>query len=103
MRRSYAVIWCTNGDTSSGRLDPLDDRFELSGRTGSLSIVFSELAGASIARSHRARLRGLPVLTLDLRDGSPVRIASLEGAAVLHELVDRVEQAGLAVGAGPER
>ena len=34
------------------------------------------------------RLRGLPVLALELRAGTPVRVASLEGAAVLHELAD---------------
>jgi hypothetical protein len=36
------------------------------------------------------------VLVLDLAGGvEPVRIASLEGTAALHELFDRVEQAGL--------
>jgi hypothetical protein len=100
MKRSYAVIWSTNGATSSGRLDPFDDRFELYGRDGSLSIPFSGLAGAAIARGNGERLRGLPVLALDLLAGAHVRVASLEGAAVLHELFDRVERAGQPAGAG---
>jgi hypothetical protein len=100
MHRSYAVIWSTNDATSSGRLDPFDDRFELYGRDGSLSIRFSELSGASIARGNEDRLRGLPVLALDLQGRAVVRVASLEGAAVLHELADRVEKAGLPVEAG---
>ena len=98
MKRSYAVLWSTDGDTGPGRLDPLDDRFELHGRNRRLSIPFADLAGASIARGPKDRLHGLPVLALALRNGSPaVRIASLEGTAVLHELADRVEHAGLTV------
>ena len=98
MKRSYAVLWSTDGDTGPGRLDPLEDSFELQGRNRRLSIPFADLAGASIARGSDDRLRGLPVLALSLRNGSPtVRIASLEGAAILHELADRVEYAGLTV------
>jgi hypothetical protein len=94
MKRTYAVVWSMDGEVGSGRLDRLDDRFELHGRGERLSIPFSELVGASIARGQRDRLRGLPVLVLDVGRGTPIRIASLEGAAVLHELADRVKRAG---------
>jgi hypothetical protein len=100
MKRSYAVLWSTNGDTGPGRLDPLEDRFELHGRNRRLSIPFADLVGAAIARGQKDRLHGLPVLALALRDGRPtVRIASLEGSGVLHELADRVAHAGLTVSA----
>ena len=86
MKRSYAVVW-SDGDTlGSGRLDACGDRFELHGRDTQVSIPFSEVAGASIARRHVDRLRGLPVLLLRRSDREPVRIASLEGPGVLHEL-----------------
>ena len=88
MRHSYAVVWSRNGDVGSGRLDPFEDRFELQGRDRRLSVPFSSLARAAILRGHDDRLRGLPV-----------RIASLEGTAALHELADRVEHAGLLVAA----
>jgi hypothetical protein len=98
VKHSYAVLWGTDEDTGPGRLDPLQDRFELQGRNRRLSIPFADLVGASIARGQEDRLRGLPVLALSLRKGSPtVRIASLEGAAVLHELADRVKHSGLTV------
>ena len=95
MKRSYAVIWSSGGDVGSGRLEPLPDRFELYGRNRPFSILFSEMVGASIARSDADRLRGLPVLMLLSRGGAPIRIASLEGAGVLYELVQYVERAGL--------
>ncbi len=96
-RRSYAVLWSSGDDIRTGRLDPYSDRLHLCGRDRSFSITFSELSSAAIARGQRDRLRGLPVLVLRRIVGAPVRIASLEGAGVLHELARHVEHAGLAV------
>lgn len=90
MKRSYAVVWSSGRDVGPGRLDPLDDGFELHGRGRTLSIPFARLARASVRRGPRDRLRGLPVLELEVGDGESVRIASLEGTAALLELADRV-------------
>ena len=97
MRRTYAVVWSSGGEIGSGRLDPFADRFDLSGRERNLSIRFSDLRGAAIGRGQADRLRGLPVLVLRPIVGAAVRIATLEGAGVLHELAQHVERAGLAV------
>jgi hypothetical protein len=94
MKRSYAVVWSSEGDVGSGRLDSLTDRFELSGRDSRFSVLFSDLADATIARGNGERLRGLPVLLLRRRTGAAVKIASLEGVAVLHELAQHVLGAG---------
>jgi hypothetical protein len=94
MSRTYAVLWSENGSTASGRLESLDDRFELEGRGGRLSIPFGELERASIARGRTDRLHGLPVLELDRPGRPPVRIASLEGTATLHELHAQVGRSG---------
>jgi hypothetical protein len=93
MSRAYAVVWSENGSTASGRLESLADRFELEGRGQRLSIPFGELESASIARGQTDRLRGLPVLELDRAGRPPVRIASLEGTATLHELHAQVGRA----------
>jgi hypothetical protein len=94
VKKSYAVVWSTGQGVNSGRLEPEDDRFELVGRDHRLSIEFAGLAGVEIARRQSDRLRGLPVLVLRLREGEEVRVASLEGAGVLRDLVDHVEHAG---------
>lgn len=102
MSRRYAVVWSIGSRTVSGRLEVGVDRFELCGRNERVSIPFAELADAKIARRQADRLRGLPVLLLRRRDGAPVRIASLQGAGILHELVQHTERAGLTVGGGCE-
>ena len=99
MERSYAVVWSNGQELRSGRLEPRADRFELHGRDSRFSILFSDLTCASIARSEADRLRGLAVLLLRRDDCAPVRIASLEGPGVLHELAQHVERAGLTVAA----
>lgn len=95
--RSYAVVWSDGDAVVSGRLEPQPDGFVLRGRDERLTIPFSGLAGASIARRNADRLRGLPVLALLLLDARTFRIASLEGAGALHELAHHVERAGLAI------
>jgi hypothetical protein len=96
------VVWGAAEKTGSGRLEAGADRFDLYGRGEQFSIVFSELAGAAIARRQVDRLRGLPALVLRRCDGGTVRIASLEGAGVLHELAAHVQGAGLTVVDGRE-
>jgi hypothetical protein len=99
MHRTYAVVWSENGAQASGRLDSLDDRFDLDGRGRRLSLPFAEILSASIGRGRGDRLHGLPVLELGRTSGAPVRIASLEGTAALHELFDQVERAWVSASA----
>jgi hypothetical protein len=93
MKRSYAVVWSDNGAVDPGRLDLLRHSFELHGRRRRISVPFTEVVGASIARKARDRLHGLPVLELTRRTGPLLRIASLEGAGALHELAARLGEA----------
>jgi hypothetical protein len=99
VKRSYAVVWSSPEGVGSGRLEPGAEGFELVGREHELSIDFADVADVSIARAHGERLRGLPVLVLRQVHGSELRIASLEGAAVLHELMQHALQTGVTVAA----
>lgn len=103
MTRHYAVVWSAGAAAVSGRLEVRADRFELCGRNERRSIRFAELASATIARGRADRLRGLPILLLRPRDVPPIRVASLEGAGVLHELMQHVQRAGLSGVGGGER
>jgi hypothetical protein len=97
--RAYAVAW-RRGDegTVSGALRADRDGLHLLGRSGAVRIPFAEIARLSIDRSRTGRLRGLPAISLVLAHGEAVRIASLEGAGALHEIVAIVERAGIRSG-----
>jgi hypothetical protein len=88
---AYAVVWSSDGDRGSGRLESFPDHLELHGRGRIFSLPFSQLRSATIARRPADRLLGLPVLALDFLGLPTLRIASLEGAGFLQELADRVE------------
>jgi len=96
---SYAVVWSVDGEIHSGRLDLHAGGLELHGRDSVLRLSFRDVTGASIGRRRDERLRGLPVLRLAGSGGTSIRIASLQGAGVLHELAHAVERAGLTVAA----
>jgi hypothetical protein len=89
--RKYAVLWRGGrGAIGTGRLEFVNDRLELSGRDGLVSVPLASVTGARIAREAKDRLRGLPVLSLsDGADG--MRIASLEGTGALYEIARLVE------------
>ena len=96
-QQTYAVVWEQQQIVASGGLTVLPAGFELHGRDRRLSVAFSDVLAASIARGSRERLRSLPVLVLALRGAEPLRIASLEGLGRLHDLAAHVEAAGLQV------
>ncbi len=87
----YAVVWHEGDDVASGSLELSPEGLDLHGREMQLSISFSEVDAAFIAQARGERLHGLPVLVLRLHTGAFVRIASLEGAGVLHELAASVQ------------
>jgi hypothetical protein len=95
MRSRYAVLWCSADAVEPGRLELTPGGFELRGRGAAVSVLFADLRAAAIARGRGDRLRGLPVLALHTHAGAYLRIASLEGSGVLHELAERIERAGL--------
>jgi hypothetical protein len=96
VRRSYAVVWENGARVDSGRLEPGFDSLRLVGRERLLAVSYAGLADVTIARRADERLRGLPVLVLRRHDGGEVRVASLEGAPVLRELLEHIVASGVA-------
>ena len=96
-RQTYAVVWDQQQGAVSSGLTVRPEGFELHGRDQHVSVAFSDVRDASIARGSHDRLRGLPVLVLLQHSGGQMRIASLEGLGALHELAADVEAAGLQV------
>jgi len=86
MKGTAAVLWTLHGNVHSGRLEAMPDRLELSARGIAFSIPVASIREFGIERGPAERIKGLAVLTLVLSEGDVVRIASLQGTGVLHEL-----------------
>ena len=86
MKGTFAVLWSLRAELHTGRLEILRDRLELRARGRTLSIPIGSVVRCSIERGPSARIRGLPVLKLELADGAVARIASLESVTVLNDL-----------------
>ncbi len=91
MTQPLATLWTAGGALHTGRLNVVADRIELRARGQTLSIPLGSIAHRSIDRSPAMRIRGLPVLRLELADGVVVRIASLERVTDLTDLTHLLE------------
>jgi len=102
MRQTFPIIWAFLGATQTGRFELVGDRVELSGRQCTLGFSLDQVAGYVVERGPARRLRGLPVLALQLAGGSTVTVASVGGVGTLHDLVtlvvDRLSQLEAASG-----
>jgi hypothetical protein len=86
MKGSFAVLWLLRGVLHTGSLEAVDGRFKLLARDATMSIPIDSVERSVIERGASARIRGLPVLRLELGNGTLVRIASLESVTVLNDL-----------------
>lgn len=90
MRFTLPVVWSLHGATYTGRLEAVGDRLTLTSRSRTFGFRTESISRYSIIRGASERIRGLPVLLLQLAGGETLRIASMGGAGSLHELAARV-------------
>jgi hypothetical protein len=86
MKGTSAILWTAHGPVHSGGLEVVGNRLVLSARGRQLSVPFASIVRFTIERGPAARLSGLAVLSLTLVDGDVVRVASLQGIGLLHDL-----------------
>ncbi len=98
MNGTVAILWTLHGRRYSGSLELLADRLELRGRGRTLVIPLESIEGFAIERGAPVRISGLAVLRLSLAGGIVVRIASLQGMGVLHQLAGRLAPAAALTG-----
>lgn len=95
--QSYAVGWREpDGPFATGRLQLDSNRLLLEGRVCSgqpsrLELQFEDVGGVHIDAADSGR--GPRALVLERRAGSPVRVMSLVGFGVLHEVADLIADA----------
>jgi hypothetical protein len=90
MTDTLAVLWTIGSPLHTGRLDIVRGRIELRSRRHVLSIPLDSITAYAIERGPSVRIRGLPVLRIELTGGLFVRIASLESVMVLADLADKL-------------
>jgi hypothetical protein len=86
MKGTAAVLWSLHGRIHTGSIEARGGRLEFRGRDRVVAIPLGSIAQFTIERGPAVRIHGLPVLTLHLIEGDVIRLASLEGTGVLHEL-----------------
>jgi hypothetical protein len=96
MRGTVAVLWTLDGTVRSGSLEVLVDRLELRTRGRTLAVPLDSIVAFGIERGSSVRLNGLAALKIVLYDGIVVRVASLQGMGVLHQLAGRLASPTLA-------
>ena len=97
MTGTIAILWTLHGKRHSGSLEVLGDRLELRTRGRTLVIPLDSIEKFEIERGVPSRINGLAVLTLTLVGGVVVRVASLQGMGVLHQLAGRLSPAAVAM------
>ena len=90
MTPTLAILWTIGADLHTGHLNLVRDRLDLRSRHHVLSIPLDTIERCSIDRGPAVRIRGLPVLRLELTNDVVVRIASLESITALVDLAERV-------------
>jgi hypothetical protein len=97
MKGTIAILWTLHKKRHSGSLEVLGDRLELRTRGRTLVIPLESIEKFEIERGAPVRINGLAVLRLTLVGGVVVRVASLQGMGVLHQLAGRLSPAGIAM------
>ena len=86
MKGTCAVLWTLHGRVHTGSIEVHEDRLEFRARDRAVGIPLDSIAQFTIERGPAVRIHGLPVLSMFLLEGDVIRVASLEGTGVLHEL-----------------
>ncbi|HUZ16182.1 MAG TPA: hypothetical protein VMU72_08370 [Gaiellaceae bacterium] len=93
---SYAVLWSEplcKPETGKLELEPESIRFEGSraGCGGCVHrIYYDDIDGVRIGYLERDRLAGRPSVVVDLEDGGPLKIGSVDGVGIVSELADEL-------------
>ncbi len=90
MTGTLAILWTIGAELHTGQLRVSGDRLELRSRGHVLSIPLESIAYCAIDRGPATRIRGLPVLRIELDEKIVLRIASLESVTALSDLLDRL-------------
>ena len=87
---SYAVLWSEarrGVETGKLELEPTSIRFE---GVNVYRVYYEDIEGVRIGHDARERLAGRPAVVVDLLEGGPLRIGSVNGLGTIAELADEL-------------
>ncbi len=93
---SYAVLWSEpqcGVEAGKLELEARSLRFEGSGGPRGARVhrvYYEDIDGVRIGHQPRERLHGRPAVVLDLVDGGPLRIGTVNGVGTVSELADEL-------------
>jgi hypothetical protein len=93
---SYAVLWSEPlRDIEAGKLELEPGGLRFEGSRGPCGhrverIYYDDIDGVRIGHGEPERLRGRPVVVVDLAEGGSLRIGSVDGVGTVSELADEL-------------
>jgi hypothetical protein len=93
---SYAVLWSEPlRDVEAGKLELEPGSLRFEGSRGPRGrrvhrVYYDDIDGVRIGHRPRERLHGRPALVIDLAEGGPLRIGSVDGVGTVSELADEL-------------
>jgi hypothetical protein len=93
---SYAVLWSEpRRAVEAGKLELEPEALRFEGARGRLGarvhrVYYDDIDGVRIGHDVRERLGGRPALVLELAEGGPLRIGTVNGVGTVAELADQL-------------
>jgi hypothetical protein len=94
--QSYAVLWADPvEEVEPGKLELESAGLRFEGAHGASAgrvhrVYYEDIEAVHVGRDPAERVAGKPALVLDLAVGGPLRIASIDGAGTVNELVEEL-------------
>jgi hypothetical protein len=93
---SYAVVWSEPlCDVEAGKLELEAESIRFEGSLGPPGarvqrVYYEDIDGVRVGYLPRDRLHGRPAVVLDLAEGGPLRIGTVNGVGTISELADEL-------------
>jgi hypothetical protein len=97
MQKSYGVVWHEGKRTARGKLEFLPRGLLLEGISNCAltqkSLAYSDLERVTRGRGAQGRIKDLPTVILQPRDGPPITVTTVAQSSLVSELAERLTTA----------
>jgi hypothetical protein len=97
MQKSYGVVWHEGDLTAHGKLEFLPRGLLFDGISGSVlthkNLAYSDLVRVTKGRGAQDRIKDLPTMILQPREGLPITVTTVAQASLISEVAERLATA----------